>query len=137
MIFFLILTVRGPFHMKYFKQKKYGGTGLISEKLKHCKHNLMKEWEQLSVVILQQAIFYYLNHQKFQSRCLFNCWIFFRKNVLAILIIVTEQLYRSKILCGCFHSLWLWLLIAIMKGCTEQCPLQFYRASLIVTFKAI
>ena len=32
MIFFLTLTVRGPFHRKDFKWKKYGGTGLISEK---------------------------------------------------------------------------------------------------------
>ena len=26
------MTVRGPFHWKDFKRKKYGGTGLISEK---------------------------------------------------------------------------------------------------------
>ena len=32
MIFFLTLTVRGSFHKKDFKLKKYGGTGLISEK---------------------------------------------------------------------------------------------------------
>ena len=32
MIFFVILTVRGPFHRKDFKSKKYGGTRLISEK---------------------------------------------------------------------------------------------------------
>ena len=30
--FFLTLTVRGPFHRKDFKWKKYVGTGLISEK---------------------------------------------------------------------------------------------------------
>ena len=30
--FFLTLTVRGPYHRKDFKRKKYGGTGLISEK---------------------------------------------------------------------------------------------------------
>ena len=29
---FLTLTVRGPLHRKDFKLKKYGGTGLISEK---------------------------------------------------------------------------------------------------------
>ena len=34
MIFFLTLTVRGPFHRKDFKWKKIGGTGLISEKTK-------------------------------------------------------------------------------------------------------
>ena len=32
LFFFLTLTVRGPFHRKDFKWKKYGGTGLISEK---------------------------------------------------------------------------------------------------------
>ena len=32
MIFFLALTVRGPFHRKYFKWKKIWGTGLVSEK---------------------------------------------------------------------------------------------------------
>ena len=32
MNFFLTLTVRGPFHRKDFKLKKYGSTGLISEK---------------------------------------------------------------------------------------------------------
>ena len=31
-VFFLILTVRRPFHSKDFKLKKYGGTGLNSEK---------------------------------------------------------------------------------------------------------
>ena len=34
LLFFLTLTVRGPFHRKYFKWKKYRGTGLISEKTK-------------------------------------------------------------------------------------------------------
>ena len=32
MIFFLTLTVRGPFHRKDFKWKKIGGTGLLSER---------------------------------------------------------------------------------------------------------
>ena len=34
MVFFLTLTVRGTFHWKDFKQKKkkYGGTGLLSQK---------------------------------------------------------------------------------------------------------
>ena len=32
MIFFLTLIVRGPFHRKDFKWKKYGGTGLKTEK---------------------------------------------------------------------------------------------------------
>ena len=33
--------------------------------------------------------------------------------------------------CGSFSSLWLWLLVAIMKRCTEQCALQLYCTSLI------
>ena len=32
LIFFLTLTIRGSFHRKDFKLKKYGGTGLIFEK---------------------------------------------------------------------------------------------------------
>ena len=32
LIVVLTLIVRGPFHRKDFKWKKYGGTGLISEK---------------------------------------------------------------------------------------------------------
>ena len=31
-LFFLTLVVRGPFHRKDFEWKKYGGTGLVSEK---------------------------------------------------------------------------------------------------------
>ena len=38
---------------------------------------------------------------------------------------VTEQLYWRKILCSYFRFIWLWLLIAIMKRCTEQCTIQF------------
>ena len=33
--------------------------------------------------------------------------------------------------CGSFRSLWLWLLIAIMKRCAERCALQLYYTSLI------
>ena len=33
MIFFLTLTVRESFHRKDFEWKKYGGTGLVSEKM--------------------------------------------------------------------------------------------------------
>ena len=45
---------------------------------------------------------------------------------LTILIMVTEQLYWRKVLCGCFRLIWLWLLIANMKRCAEQCELQLY-----------
>ena len=50
--FFLALTVREPFHRKDFKWKKYGGTGLISEKNKFCTLNLTKERKHTPVVIL-------------------------------------------------------------------------------------
>ena len=33
--------------------------------------------------------------------------------------------------CGSFSFLWLWLLIAIMKRCSEQCALQLYCTSLM------
>ena len=40
---------------------------------------------------------------------------------------VAEQLYLRKILCGCFHFIWLWLLISIMKKYAERCALQLYQ----------
>ena len=55
MIFFLTLTVRGPFHWREdFKWKKYGITGLISEKTEalHAVHT--KERKQSPILILQQ-----------------------------------------------------------------------------------
>ena len=60
----------------------------------------------------------------------FSSWILFNRYFLTILIMVTEQLYWRKILCGCFRSLGLWLLLAIMKRCAERCALQLYRTSL-------
>ena len=48
---------------------------------------------------------------------------------LMISIMVSEKLYRRKIICGCFGFIWLWLLIAVMKTC-ERCALQLYRTSL-------
>ena len=47
-----------------------------------------------------------------------------------ILIMVTDQLYWRKILCGCFHFISLWLLISIIKRCAEQCTLQLNHTSL-------
>ena len=57
MIFFLTLTLRGPFHRKDFKCKKYWGTGLIPEKTE-VSQNLTKERKQPPVVILEEAILY-------------------------------------------------------------------------------
>ena len=61
----------------------------------------------------------------------FSSWIFLHRYFLTILIMITEQLYWKKILCDCFCSLWLQLLIAIMKKRAERCALQLYRTSLI------
>ena len=46
---------------------------------------------------------------------------------------VTEQLYWRKILCSCFRSIWLWLLISVMKRCVERCAMQLYHTSLNLT----
>ena len=43
--FFLTFTLRGPFHGKDFKGKKYGGTGLISEKMEALYTELNKRAE--------------------------------------------------------------------------------------------
>ena len=61
---------------------------------------------------------------------MFSSWVFLHRYFLTILIMVTEQLYWRKILDGCFRSLWLWLLVAIMNRCAEWCALQLYRTSL-------
>ena len=45
MIFFLTLTFRGPFPRKFFKGKRYGGTGLLSEKWKFCMHKFNERVE--------------------------------------------------------------------------------------------
>ena len=74
--------------------------------------------KQPPVVIAQQAISYSVlvaeNHQKFRS----GCW-------------VHEFFQTLKKNCGSFHSLWLWLLIAIMKRCAEPSALQLHCTSLI------
>ena len=59
----------------------------------------------------------------------FSSWIFLHRSFLTILIIVTEQLYWRKILSGCFHFIWLWLLITIMKRCGSRCTLQLNHIS--------
>ena len=69
------------------------------------------------------------NHQKYLSRYIVHELSFiniFKRN----LIMVTKQLFWKKILCGCFRSSWLWLLLAIMKRCAERCALQLFHTSL-------
>ena len=44
-----------------------------------------------------------------------------------------NHVYRGAILkkkfCGCFHFIWLWLLISSMKRWAERCALQLYQTS--------
>ena len=81
---------------------------------------------QLRVVILQQ-----MNFCIIFIPCLWkgwtkdpikvsSSWILLHGYFLTMLIMVTEQLYWRKILCGCFRFIWLRLLIAIMKRCVER-----------------
>ena len=42
----------------------------------------------------------------------------------------SSAILNREIICSCFHFVWLWLLISIMKRCAERCALQFYQTSL-------
>ena len=91
--------------------------------------------KQPPVVIAQKAILQCIysalvakNHQKFRS----GFWVheFYFTDVFNDI----NHGYRVVTLkknCGNFLSLWLWLLIAIMKRCAEPCALQLYCTSLI------
>ena len=80
MIFFLTLTVRWPFHRKDFKWKKYGGTGLISEKTEALYAELNERAEAATSSYSATGNFLeYIysvlvtkNHQKIRSRCLIH-----------------------------------------------------------------
>ena len=56
--FFLIWTVKRSFHRKGFKWKKYGGTGLISEKTEVLYAEFNERAEAVTSRYLQQVIFY-------------------------------------------------------------------------------
>ena len=100
-------------------------------------HNLTKVWKQSPVVILQHATFYNIF-----TLCL---WLIIIRrsdqgvqftNVSSQIFLNDINLgYRAAILKKNYLSLlpgfmWLWLLIAIVKRCAEQCALQLYRTSL-------
>ena len=113
-----------------------GVRGYFLKRRKFHLQNLTKDWKQPPVVILQKSIFCNIFFRWFWLRMIrtsdqsvylmnFPLHIF-----LTISIMVTEQLYRRKVLCGCFPFIWLCLLIAIMKRCAERCTLQLYRTSL-------
>ena len=75
--FFLIVTVRGPFHRSSFKRKKKcGGTGLISEKPELLKAEFNERAEAASSS-------YSKNQKKFQLGCLVH--EFFFTDILTIL----------------------------------------------------
>ena len=57
---------------------------------------------------------------------------FASKIFLTIVIMVREQFYRGKILCGYFCFVWLQLFLAIIKRYTERCVLQLYCTSLSI-----
>ena len=104
---------------RLLSEKKYGGTATSS-------YSATDEFSQHIYSVLVAK-----NDQKIRSRCLVHEF-FFTGIVLKILIMVTEQLYWRKTLCGCFRFIWLWLLIAIMKRCAERWALQLFRASLSI-----
>ena len=78
MIFFLTLTVRGPFHRKDYKWKSIGGMGLISEKTEVLFAELNERAEAAtgSYSITGDSLQHIYsvpvtkNHQNIQSRCL-------------------------------------------------------------------
>ena len=97
----------------------------------------MQEQKQSPVVILQQSTFYniliWCSWLRIITRSdpVVKFMNFPSQIFITILIMATEQLYWIKVLCGCFRFTWLWLLIAIIKTCTERCALQLFRTSLI------
>ena len=78
MNFFLTLTVRGTFHRKDLSEKKYGGTGLLSEKTEVLYAKLKERAEAAtgSYSVTGDSLQYIYsvpvskNHRKIRSRCL-------------------------------------------------------------------
>ena len=132
---FFSTFVRGSFHRKDFKGKEIWGTGLISEKIEALYAELNKRAEATTskhsatgnFLQYSYSVFVTKNHQQIQSRCLVHDFSF---TDIVNDIMIEEQLYWRRILCGCFRLIWLWLLISIMKRCAEQCALQLCHTSL-------
>ena len=135
MIFFLTLTVRGPFIWRVLSEKKYRGMGLIFEKPEALYEELHKRPEAgtssysatgdfleyiYSVLVAK-------NHQKIQFRCLVHEFSF-TDVFLMIFIMVTEQLYWRKslvvasVLYGCGSFLLLWKIALNDADCTCILP---------------
>ena len=127
MFFFLILNVRRPFRRKDFKRRKWG-YGVIF--VKSYKQNLLKERKQPPVDFQQQTILFNVFILCLWLRIFQGVWFMNSPSWLS----EVNRGYRvacwRKIICDCFCSLWLWLVIVIMKRCPERYPLQLYRTSL-------
>ena len=125
----------GPFHKKDCKWKKIWVYG-ISFTVKFCMQNLTKEWKQSPVVILHQANFYSIFILCFWLRIIRRSdqSVWFMNFSSQIFYNDINHAYRAtmfkKKFCGCFRLIWLWLLIVIIKKCTERCALHLYRKSL-------
>ena len=97
--------------------------------------NLTKERKQPPVVILQLSIFYNIFIWCLWLRIIRRSdqGVYFMNFPSHIFFNDINHSYRAailkKVLFGCFHRIWLWLLIAIMKRCVERCVLQLYRTS--------
>ena len=139
MIFFLILTVRGTFHRKDFKSKKIWGYFLKKTEVLYSEHNKRAEAAKSSCSAACNFLQYIdsmimaKDHLKMRSRCLVHKFSF--KDIFKDINHGLRGATLKKILYGCFHFLWLWLLIAIMKRCAEPCTMQLYCTSLIETRK--
>ena len=68
------------------------------------------------------------NHRNIRSRCLVHEFSF--TDIFNDINHGYRAAILKKNLCGCFHFIWLWLLISIMKRCAERCALQLHHTSL-------
>ena len=135
MIFFLTLTVRGPFHRKDFKWKKrrYGvsfwknGSLYIelNERAETATGSYSGTGDSLQHIY---SVPVSKNHRNIRSRCLVHEFSF--TDIFNDINHGYRAAILKKNLCGCFHFIWLWLLISIMKRCAERCALQLHHTSL-------
>ena len=99
MIFFLTLTVRGPFHRKDFKWKKVGVTGLISEKTEvlYAELNERAEAATGSYSVTGDSLQYIYsvpvtkNHRNIRS--VFSWWIFLHRYIKEKFFVAASILY--------------------------------------------
>ena len=119
---------------RILSEKNIGVRSYFLKKRKLCMQSLEEKRKQPTVVTLKQSIFYSTFIRTLRLRIIRrsdqSSWIFLHMYFLTILIMITEQPYWRKVLCGCFHLVCLWLLIPIMKRRAERCALQLYHTSL-------